>query len=160
MNLEKIYRYALKREEEGRDFFQANAEKMSHAAAQGVFEKLVEEENRHIRFIQALLKELDGEPAGKIDELEQDGVFAQHAEEELLDQSIIESMTPDVAILRTAFLIERDFAEFYEMAAKKTEGRAKMALESLANWERSHERLFKRLHDKVFEEYTQMPWGG
>ena len=30
----------------------------------------------------------------------------------------------------------------------------------LANWERGHERFFKQLHDKAFEEYAQMPWGG
>jgi len=27
-------------------------------------------------------------------------------------------------------------------------------------WERGHEALFKQLHDKAFEEYAQMPWGG
>jgi hypothetical protein len=27
-------------------------------------------------------------------------------------------------------------------------------------WERGHEKLFKHLHDKAFEEYAQMPWGG
>jgi len=33
-------------------------------------------------------------------------------------------------------------------------------LEMLATWERGHEKLFKYLHDKAFEEYAQMPWGG
>jgi hypothetical protein len=23
-----------------------------------------------------------------------------------------------------------------------------------------HERLFKRMHDKAFEQYADMPWGG
>ena len=30
----------------------------------------------------------------------------------------------------------------------------------LARWERGHERLFKELHDRVFQEYAEMPWGG
>jgi len=30
----------------------------------------------------------------------------------------------------------------------------------LAQWERGHEALFKKIHDKAFEEYAQMPWGG
>jgi len=30
----------------------------------------------------------------------------------------------------------------------------------LAEWERGHERLFKELHDKIFQEYAAMPWGG
>ena len=78
----------------------------------------------------------------------------------MLDQTVIEAMVPDMAVLRTAYLIERDFAEFYEMAAKKATGEAQRVLTMLAAWERGHERLFKELHDKAFEEYAQMPWGG
>ena len=78
----------------------------------------------------------------------------------MLDQTVIESMVPDLPILRMAYLIERDFSEFYEMAASKTEGDAQKALTMLATWERSHERLFKKLHDEIFEEYASMPWGG
>jgi len=59
-----------------------------------------------------------------------------------------------------AYLIERDFAEFYEMAAAQAEGEAQTALNALAQWERGHERLFKDLHDRVFQEYAEMPWGG
>jgi hypothetical protein len=46
------------------------------------------------------------------------------------------------------------------MAAGKTEGEAKRALEMLAQWERGHEAFFKQIHDRAFEEYAQMPWGG
>jgi len=92
--------------------------------------------------------------------LEIEGWFEDKAEKELLDQSLIESMIPDVAVLRTAYLIESDLAEFYENAASKSSGRAQKAFEQLARWERGHEAYFKDLHDKVFEEYTQMPWGG
>jgi rubrerythrin len=59
-----------------------------------------------------------------------------------------------------AYLIERDFAEFYEMAAGKAVGDAKKILEMLANWERGHEMYFKQLHDQAFEDYANMPWGG
>jgi len=69
-------------------------------------------------------------------------------------------MVPDLSILRMAYLIERDLSEFYEMAAATMEGTAKEALTMLAEWERGHERLFKELHDKIFQEYAAMPWGG
>ena len=67
---------------------------------------------------------------------------------------------PDLPILRMAYLIEHDFAEFYEKAAAQAEGTAKKVLTMLANWERGHEELFKQLHDKAFQEYSGMPWGG
>ena len=66
---------------------------------------------------------------------------------------------PVLPILRMAYLIERDFAEFYRTAAARVEGKAKQALEMLALWETGHENLFKNLHDRAFEEYAQMPWG-
>jgi len=62
--------------------------------------------------------------------------------------------------LRMAYLIERDFAEFYEMTAAQATGEAKQVLTMLSQWERRHERLFKQFFDRAFEEYSKMPWGG
>ena len=125
-------------------------------------QRLAAEEQKHIEFIEAAIRTLDegseAPPSGP--DLEQADRFGQRAESEMLDQTVIESMIPDVAILRMAYLIERDFAEFYETAAAKAEGKAKTTLSALAKWERGHERLFKNLHDRVFEEYAEMPWGG
>ena len=162
MNVTKIYEYALQREHEGKSFFETNAGRMSHAAAADIFRRLAAEEQRHIDFIQSMLARLEkGEPTADVaPELEPGGRFAQRAEAEMLDQTVIESMVPDVAILRMAYLIERDFAEFYEQAAEQAEGEAQTALQALARWEHGHERLFKELHDRVFAEYAGMPWGG
>lgn len=162
MNVQRIYEYALQREREGKSFFQTNAERMSHAAAAGIFHRLADEEQKHIDFIEAMIESTaSGKSAleSGID-LEAGDRFSKRAESEMLDQTVIESMIPDVAILRMAYLIERDFAEFYEMAAQKVEGEAKTALTALARWERGHERLFQDIHDRVFQEYAEMPWGG
>lgn len=160
MNLQKIFEYALQREKEGYQFFKTNADKGGHAAAAQVFQKLADEELKHIEYIKNLMKsEADG--GGQTEAmLEIEDWFEGKAEKEHLDQSLIESMIPDVAVLRTAYLIESDLSEFYENAASKSTGTAKKAFEQLAKWERGHEAFFKDLHDKVFEEYTQMPWGG
>jgi rubrerythrin len=161
MNLQKIYEYALQREQEGYQFFKSNAEKASHAAATEIFEKLADEELRHIQYIRNLMANPEKETAAASDaQLEGDGWFEDRARKEFLSQTLIESMIPDVAVLRTAFLIEHDLSEFYEMAAQKSAGKAQTAFKQLAKWERGHEAFFKELHDKVFEEYTQMPWGG
>ena len=160
MNLQKIYAYALQREEEGYQFFKGNAERSTHAAVAAVFQKLADEELKHIKFIKELMEE-KGDESGKSEAaLEGDDWFEERAQKELLDQSLIESMIPDVAVLRTAYLIEHDLSEFYEMAAEKSTGRASEAFAKLARWERGHESFFKELHDKVFKEYTEMPWGG
>ena len=163
MNVRKIYEYALQREHAGKDFFESNAERMSHAAAAGIFRKLAAEEQKHIEFIERQIEALGSGRKVDIDvaaELQKANFFINRAQSEMLDQTVMESMVPDLAILRMAYLIEHDFSEFYEMAASKAEGDARETLTMLAKWERGHERLFKELHDRVFEEYAEMPWGG
>jgi rubrerythrin len=163
MDIRKIYEYALAREQEGKRFFQENASRLSHSAAVGAFNRLAEEEQRHIEFIQLQISLLD-KPGAEAPHMPEDvagaGYFTQRATSESIDQTVYESMVPDLPVLRMAYLIERDFAEFYEASAGKAEGQAKTVLESLAAWERNHERFFKHMHDRVLEHYEQMPWGG
>ena len=164
MDIRKIYEYALQREYEGKRFFEENAARMSHAAAAGAFRELAAEEQRHIEFIKAQIAALDsGQPASSealSKELKEGAFFSKRAESEALDQTVIEAMVPDLPVLRTAYLIEKDFAEYYEKSAMQVTGEGKKVLEMLAKWERGHESLFKNMHDKAYELYSQMPWGG
>jgi rubrerythrin len=163
MDIRKIYQYALQREYEGKHFFEENAARLKHAAAVGAFEKLAGEEQKHIEFIQHQIDLLDAQEKPDVTQAaawEAEGFFSQRAMSEALDQTVTEAMVPDLPVLRTAYLIERDFAEFYEMASRKAEGEAKQTLSMLAQWERSHEKLFKGIHDRVYQEYMEMPWGG
>lgn len=163
MDILKIFEYALAREYEGKRFFEQNADRLSHAAAVQAFRTLVGEEQKHIDFIQSQLDTLKGGSlpnTGQVAETDQSGIFGLRAQTELIDQTVDESMLPDLPVLRMAYLIERDFAEYYEAAAQKVDGEARQVLEMLAHWERGHERLFKQFHDRAFELYAQMPWGG
>jgi len=158
----RVFEYALERERQGITFFQENASRLSHPAVQGVFERLVEEEQRHVQYIQCLLDQLDetGEVTVPAELAEEMDLFSDRAGIEQLDQTVYESMVPDVTVLRMAYLIERDFAEFYAQAAVRATGEVREALEKLAHWEAGHERLFKDLHDTLFSAYMEMPWGG
>jgi rubrerythrin len=161
--IKKIYQYALQREIEGRDFFANNAERMSHASVVDVFKRLAQEEQRHIRIIEEQLRILSGpeaEESSAAPAIEDAAFFTGRARSEMIEQTVSEAMVPDLPVLRMAYLIEKDFADFYAMAASKAAGKAREVLESLAAWERTHESLFKELHDRAFERYADMPWGG
>ena len=163
MDIRKIYEYALQREYEGKRFFAQNADRLSHAVAAGTFRALADEEQKHIDFIQTLMNAVDQglpAPADLGAEMEKEGFFSTRANSEYLDQTVLEAMVPDLPVLRTAYLIERDFAEFYANAAAQAEGETKQVLEMLSRWEHGHETLFRMMHDKAFEQYAQMPWGG
>jgi rubrerythrin len=160
MNITKILEYALEREYEGKRFFSENASRLQNAAAVHAFKAIAEEEQRHIDFISAQIAALNAGVKADSIELPKAGFFADRSRSESIEQTVSESMVSDLPVLRMAYLIERDFAEFYAMAAGKAEGEAKKILDMLAKWEAGHERLFKKMHDDLFEKYADMPWGG
>lgn len=160
MDIVKILEYALEREYEGKRFFSENASRLQNAAAQGAFKAIAEEEQRHIDFIAAQLAALHAGVSPELPELPKAGFFAERAENENIEQSVAEAMVADLPVLRMAYLIERDFSEFYAQAASQAEGQAREVLTMLSHWESGHERLFKKLHDQAFEKYAGMPWGG
>lgn len=163
MDVRKILEYALQREYEGKRFFEENSARLNNAVAASAFRELANEEQKHILFIQGQIAALDKgqlSAAGVTDELARGDFFTARAHAEMLDQTVLEAMVPDLPVLRTAYLIERDFADFYENSSKQADGEAKILLEKLANWERKHEALFKSLHDKAYAIYNEMPWEG
>jgi rubrerythrin len=160
MDIKRILEYALQRENEGKRFFEQNASRLQNAAAAGAFKAIAAEAQKHIEFIQAHLNALmDNKPAPEL-ELPTAVFFAERADSESIVDTVAESMVADLPVLRMAYLIERDFSEFYAQYAAKVDGKAKEILNMLAHWEAGHERLFKSMHDKAFELYSGMPWGG
>ena len=164
-NLIKIFEYALNQEETGKAFFEHSLQRMGMGAAMSAFKRLIEEEQRHIEFINQILKDLkEGEEINpsKIKEvvLEPTNYFDARAKSEFLQQCIEGSMVPDVTVFNTAWLIERDLSEFYANMAKNTEGKAKEAFTVLSEWEKVHEEFFREYRDKLSETYAKMPWGG
>jgi len=164
-NLIKVFEYALNQEKTGMSFFQTSLQRMGIGAARSAFEKLIEEENKHIEFISRLLsdlkenRELDLHAVPGLT-MEPTHYFDQRARSEFLDQCIEGSMVPDVTVFNTAWLIERDLSEFYARMAERTDGKPSQALRMLADWEQEHERFFREYRDKLSEVYAAMPWGG
>ena len=164
-NLIKVYEYALNQEETGMSFFKTSLNRMGIGAAVTAFKRLIQEEEKHILFINNIIEGLKkgGElNLAKVQEfvLEPTNYFDERAKSEFLEQCVEGSMVPDVTVFNTAWLIERDLSEFYSNAASRTEGPASEAFAMLARWEKAHERFFKEYRDKLSAVYANMPWGG
>ncbi|SDL11643.1 Rubrerythrin [Natronincola ferrireducens] len=163
-NTLSILKYAMEMEKQGYEFFKSNASKMSLASAKQMFEKLADVEMDHYNYLKEQVEYIEANNEVKEVEFDLDrerDLFDERAEKELLDKTIGESMTPDLTVLRTAYLIEKDYAEFYRKAAKETDDpKAKKLFEALAQWEDGHEKLFKQEYDRHMEEYMNQPWGG
>jgi rubrerythrin len=164
-NLIRIFEYALQQEETGKSFFQNSLQRMGMGAAISAFKRLIQEEEHHILFIKKILKDLKQGNAIEISLekeviLEPTHYFDERSKSEFLQQCLEGSMVPEVTIFNTAWLIEKDLAEFYEKMSKQTEGKPKEAFQMLSAWEKEHERLFREFRDKISEIYSKMPWGG
>ena len=164
-NLIRIFEYALNQEETGKSFFEHSLSRMGVGAAISAFKRIIEEEQRHILFINQILKDLKkGDEINptemKAEILEPTDYFSAREKSEFLEQCIQGSMVPDVTVFNTAWLIERDLSEFYADMADKSEGKASEALKMLSSWEKVHEKFFREYRDKLSEIYAKMPWGG
>ena len=164
-SLLRIYEYALNQEQTGMSFFQTSLQRMGIGAAVNAFKRLIQEEEKHILFITGIIENLrqgKGIDLARVKDmvLEPTNYFDERARSEFLQQCIEGSMVPDVTVFNTAWLIERDLSEFYERAARNTEGTAKEAFGMLSRWEKAHERFFREYRDKLAASYAAMPWGG
>lgn len=161
----KIFEYALNQEETGKAFFLNSRQRLGVGAAISAFERLIQEEEKHIEFLHRLIANVKaGKKIGLADVeevvLKPVDYFDARARSEFLQQCVEGSMVPDVTVFNLAWLIEKDLSEFYQAMAQKTEGEAKLALSMLADWESSHEKFFRQFRDALSETYARMPWGG
>ncbi len=161
---EQVIRYAMQMELDGSNFFKENAEKVRKETAKALFLKLAESEMEHYEFLKRHLDKYilgeDFEIEDRIETMDPE-IFEQRSEKEHVDEALKESDVPDITILRMAYLIERDYKEFYEKAAEDAdEPVIKELFETLAVWEAGHEIIFKEEYDRIMQEYLSLPWGG
>ena len=164
-HLIRIFEYALNQEETGKSFFQSALSHMGWGAAVSAFKRVIEEEDKHILFINNILHGLrqGGPEQIALDKeivLPRTNFFDDRQKAEFSEQVLLESMVPDLTVFSMAWLIEKDLSEFYEKMAGQTGGKAHDALAMLADWERGHERFFREFREQLTKVYENMPWGG
>jgi rubrerythrin len=161
----RVFEYALNQEQTGKGFFEYSLQRMGVGAAVSAFKRLIQEEEKHIVFINRILSDLKKGEEFDPDQLkevvlEPTNYFDERAKSEFLQECVDGSMVPDVTVFSTAWLIEKDLSEFYQKMADQTAGKAREALRMLSNWEKVHERFFREYRDKIADVYATMPWGG
>lgn len=163
-NYEGVLRYAMQMELDGANFFKENAEKFVNPTSKELFLELADVEMEHYRYLENQLKAyLETNKFDMSDEVinREENIFKNREESEHIEATLEQSDIPDITILRMAYLIEKDYKEFYEKQANEAKDEdIKKIFEKLANWEAGHEEIFKKEYDKRMEEYMNLPWGG
>lgn len=163
----KILQFAMQMELDGHRFFKQKADLFRNQTTKQLFLKLADVEMGHYEYIKRELdKYVNDAERYEVDTdfLQKEGtesIFKEREKSEHLDTTLEQSDVPDLTILRMAYLIERDFAEFYqEAAAEVGDERLIALLNQLAEWEFTHEKIFKKEYKRLKEEYMTLPWGG
>ncbi|MGM0395655.1 MAG: ferritin-like domain-containing protein [Bacillota bacterium] len=164
MKYEQVLRYAMQMELDGSNFFKEKAEKFSNATTKRLFQTLAETEMEHYEYLKRQLESyIENETFDTSEEVmnREEDIFKSREESEHIEATLRESDIPDLTILRMAYLIEKDFKEFYENAAQNADDEGiRKIFEKLYKWEEGHERLFKLEYDRRMKEYMTLPWGG
>ena len=161
----RILHFARQMELDGYNFFKEKAEIFKNPTTKELFLKLAEAEYEHFKYIEQEIDSYSKSDNYQANEeflnRDESSIFELREKSEHIDTTLNESDVPDLTVLRMAYLIERDFKEFYEESAKEVdEPEVKKLLEKLASWEDGHERLFKSEYDRMKKEYLTLPWGG
>ena len=161
-----ILKYAMQMEKDGAQVFRDSAARFQDGTTAGLFENLAKVEEAHYEYLEDKLAAytggtLDGNAEDAMMNQGEQDIFSSRADSEHLDTTLVESDTPDITILRMAYLIEKDFAEFYEEMQDYVEDEnLKGLFAQLSEWERGHESLFKSEYKRLMKEYMSLPWGG
>lgn len=161
----QVMKYAMQMELDGHNFFKEKAKNFQSPLTRELFERFAEVEMDHYDYIKRHLERYLETEDFKLDEeflrREETSIFEARKKSEHIDTTLIESDIPDITILRMAYLIEKDFADFYRESAEKAEDEEiKKLFTTLANWEDVHEEIFKSEYKRKTEEYMNLPWGG
>jgi rubrerythrin len=159
-NTIKILEYAMTMEKQGQQFYLKYKDEFKSEKAKRIFENLAKVEAEHYKILkqeyEAFVK---GEKSEQFDVTLSGGdtIFEEAMKQEQ------DLMTPDseaglneLAIMRMAYLIENDFAEFYKHVAEQaTSEDAKKLFSTLAHWENKHRELFYR----EYQDLMHANWG-
>lgn len=150
-----ILAYAIKREEEGERFYKDNLKRVTSKETKAVMESLAEMEREHTELLQKRYKALkeNGEWLPFTEDIKGVSIFQERFEAEKTTKADLESDLSDITILRMAYLIENDLAEFYKKAASDIEDpEGKRLFLALSNWEVEHKNTLYKLYQDHFHD--------
>ena len=148
----KVLEYALSMEENGYNFYKENSKKTKDEKAKKLLSSLAEIEKEHAKMIKEFIKNLKKDKnMPEINLSDGNKIFEKELQEANFNSEKMNGS--DLAIMRMAYLIENDFSEFYQKAAKKAKDeKVKNLLEKLADWENKHRDIFYNEFQDLMED--------
>ena len=110
-------------------------------------------EQKHADYIEHLMASVkDGKPLFKLESSPEEDKFSERLEQQEINTENLESDLGDYSIVRMAYLIEKDFVDYYLKSAENQEENIKEVFLSLAEWEKQHAELMKSKLEMIIEK--------
>lgn len=151
-NIKKILQFSMRMERQGENFYRYYAGRVNDVQTGKLFEQLADMERGHYNILKEKFDALGGDESIQViswvvdikNHMKSPKIFADEAV--AVDTADEDERISDLAIVRMAYLIEKDFAHFYDYAAARVDNEeVKNFLKTLAEWETGHMEIF---HDR------------
>lgn len=153
--LKQIIEYAMRMENDAKEFYYYNQDRVKSAAIRKHFEQLSEIEKNHYTMLSIVYDRLNVNPppitiSWVVDDVSKEinpPIIADNYELIVNEKTI-----SDLSVIRLAYLMESDFVIFYKSASGTVEdAEARKALLDLAAWEEQHRDMFKAQYEKMLK---------
>lgn len=143
MKTTDILKIAYNMELRGRDFYENQKDKVQEPRLKKAFNYLTDMEKDHANYIKNQIDNLsNNKPIESLPQTE-DKFSKVFEKEGVISSDKLDTDYGDYSIIRMAYLLEKDFVEYYDNAAKNNEGELKEMFLSLKKWEEEHAQLMK-----------------
>jgi rubrerythrin len=150
MKVEDVLKLARSMELQGMNFYNEQKERVRLPLLKDLFSFLSEMERGHAAY---LGKQLENIESGRTLDSLPENIEADRYRDLMSKQKInptnLDSDLGDYSIMRMAYLIEKDFVDFYSKSASESDGSVKSLFERLADWEKDHARMMKDEMGKI-----------
>lgn len=147
-----ILKLAEQFEIEGYKFYTAKKEEVKSKHVSDIFDYLAQMEKEHTEFIRRLVKTLEEGREVEAIEMQDSSYFKSRYEGQKIQETSQEDDIADLAVLRMAYLIEKDFMEFYKKAADNEKNESvRKVLVLLQDWEECHKRIIEEQMKAIIE---------
>lgn len=155
-NSKEIIAFAMNMEKQGQKFYESFAGQVEHPEAKKWFEILAATEKEHYEILEKQYQQLSHDGTWlPVEALAADldaDLFEARSQREKFDPDNAKHSLSDLSVLRMAYLIENDFAEFYKKAIDQVADEdGKKMLQTLFEWENEHRRIFYDEYRKSME---------
>ncbi len=158
--VKEIIKFAMRMEKDAEEFYTYYMDKVQSESIRNLFHELAQMEKHHFEVLKTKFEQLEYQEPPITISWVVDNSFRS------IDPSIISSNSDvlseddkevsDLSIIRMAYLMENDFALFYKNSAKEVKDvQAKEFLESLAEWEEGHKKMFYNKYETLLKKH----WG-